>query len=79
MREPDLGTHTPNMLPAQKDSLLGVFVADAAALGHKLERHPLYSVHEVVGANSPTFLTPNRDHYDGEFGYFAHWRSVPLW
>ncbi len=55
----------------QKDSALGVLVADAAALGlHWL--YDLERMHEVVAIGDPTFFTPNADHYEGKVGYFAH-------
>ncbi len=55
----------------QKDSALGVLVADAAALGlHWL--YDLERMHEVVATSDPCFLTPNPDHYEGQVGYFAH-------
>lgn len=55
----------------QKDSALGVLVADAAALGlHWL--YDLERMHEVVGNGEPTFFTPNAKHYEGKVGYFAH-------
>ncbi len=55
----------------QKDSTLGVLVADAAALGlHWL--YDLRRMHEVVSGNDPAFFTPNADHYEGKVGYFAH-------
>jgi ADP-ribosylglycohydrolase len=55
----------------QKNSVLGILVADAAALGlHWL--YDLQRMHQVVADNNPCFLTPNQDHYAGEVGYFAH-------
>ncbi len=55
----------------QKNSALGVLVADAAALGlHWL--YDLERMHQVVATSDPCFLTPNPDHYDGQVGYFAH-------
>ena len=55
----------------QKDSALGVLVADAAALGlHWL--YDLERMHQVVADNEPCFFTPNADHYEGQVGYFAH-------
>lgn len=55
----------------QKNSALGVLVADAAALGlHWL--YDLERMHQVVADNDPCFFTPNSDHYEGQVGYFAH-------
>ncbi|MBN4053986.1 ADP-ribosylglycohydrolase family protein [Haliea sp. AH-315-K21] len=55
----------------QKDSVFGVLIADAAALGlHWL--YDLKRMHQVVADSTPCFLTPNPDHYDGQVGYFAH-------
>lgn len=55
----------------QKESAIGVLVADAAALGlHWL--YDLDRMHQVVASSDPCFLTPNPDHYDGQVGYFAH-------
>lgn len=55
----------------QKDSALGVLIADAAALGlHWL--YDLERMHKVVAGGDPTFFTPNPDHYEGQVGYFAH-------
>jgi ADP-ribosylglycohydrolase len=59
------------MRAQQKNSVLGVLVADAAALGlHWL--YDLQRMHQVVADKTPCFLTPNPDHYAGEVGYFAH-------
>jgi len=55
----------------QKNSVLGVLVADAAALGlHWL--YDLDRMHQVVADQAPCFLTPSSEHYAGEVGYFAH-------
>ena len=55
----------------QKDSTLGVLIADAAALGlHWL--YDLERMHKVVAGGDPTFFTPNSKHYEGQVGYFAH-------
>jgi ADP-ribosylglycohydrolase len=55
----------------QKDSALGVLIADAAALSlHWL--YDLERLHQVVGTAKPTFFTPNAEHYEGKVGYFAH-------
>lgn len=55
----------------QKDSALGVLVADAAALGlHWL--YDLERMHNVVADKNPAFLKPNADNYEGKVGYFAH-------
>lgn len=55
----------------QKNSVLGVLVADAAALGlHWL--YDLDRMHQVVADQAPCFLTPSSEHYTGEVGYFAH-------
>lgn len=55
----------------QKDSALGVLVADAAAMGlHWL--YDLERMHKVVGTDGPAFFTPNPVHYEGQVGYFAH-------
>lgn len=63
------------MNPKQKNSVIGVLVADAAALGlHWL--YDLERMHQVVADDDsddkPCFLTPNPDHYEGQVGYFAH-------
>jgi ADP-ribosylglycohydrolase len=59
------------MQARQKNSVLGVLVADAAALGlHWL--YDLQRMHQVVADKNACFLTPNPDHYAGEVGYFAH-------
>ncbi len=51
-------------------SLVGGWVGDAASLG----LHWLYSSERIleVGGQAPEFLAPNRAHYEGVFGYFAH-------
>lgn len=55
----------------QKNSILGVLIADAAAMGlHWL--YDLERMHQVVAGKDPCFLTPNKEHYAGEVGYFAH-------
>ena len=58
----------------QQNSLLGVLLADAAALGlhwmYDLER-----LHQVVAQNAektPAFIRPDAAHYAGKVGYFAH-------
>lgn len=58
----------------QQNSVLGVLVADAAALGlhwmYDLER-----LHKVIAKNSDqasSFIDPVADHYAGKVGYFAH-------
>lgn len=58
----------------QKNSALGVLVADAAALGlhwmYDLER-----LHRVVAQNAektPAFVRPDAANYAGKVGYFAH-------
>ena len=55
----------------QKDSSLGVLVADAAALGlHWL--YDLERMHQVVADSDPCFLSPSPKNYEGQVGYFAH-------
>ncbi|HDZ38658.1 MAG TPA: ADP-ribosylglycohydrolase family protein [Marinobacter sp.] len=52
------------------NALAGGWVADAASLG----LHWLYDsqrIQEVAG-DSPEFLTPRADYFEGGFGYFAH-------
>lgn len=55
----------------QKNSVLGVLVADAAALGlHWL--YDLERIHQVVGDGDPCFSAPDAKNYEGQVGYFAH-------
>jgi hypothetical protein len=51
-------------------ALAGGWVADAASLG----LHWLYNSPRIleVGGQTPEFLPPKADYFDGVFGYFAH-------
>ena len=51
-------------------ALIGGWVADAASLG----LHWLYDSNRIreVAGDSPEFLPPKRDYFEGGFGYFAH-------
>lgn len=62
-------------IPSDKRSVIvaalaGGWVADAASLG----LHWLYDSQRIleVGGQSPEFLPPNADYFQGGFGYFAH-------
>ncbi|WP_273206638.1 ADP-ribosylglycohydrolase family protein [Marinobacter subterrani] len=56
--------------PAMIAALAGGWVADAASLG----LHWLYDSKRIleVGGQSPEFLVPKYDYFEGGFGYFAH-------
>lgn len=56
--------------PAIIAALAGGWVADAASLG----LHWLYDSKRImeVGGQSPEFLKPDADYFQGGFGYFAH-------
>ncbi|MCR8914123.1 ADP-ribosylglycohydrolase family protein [Marinobacter panjinensis] len=59
-----------NRKPAIIAALAGGWVADAASLG----LHWLYDSPRIleIGGQSPEFLPPNADYFNGGFGYFAH-------
>lgn len=56
--------------PAVIAALAGGWVADAASLG----LHWLYNSPRIleVGGDSPEFLPPKAEYFEGGFGYFAH-------
>jgi len=56
--------------PAVIAAIAGGWVADAASLG----LHWLYDSPRIleVGGQSPEFLTPKADYFEGGLGYFAH-------
>ncbi|GGC67656.1 ADP-ribosylglycohydrolase family protein [Marinobacter halophilus] len=61
--------------PAIIAALAGGWVADAASLG----LHWLYDSPRIleVGGQSPEFLIPKAEYYQGGFGYFAHEGKQP--
>jgi len=52
------------------NALAGGWVADSASLG----LHWLYDSNRIleVGGQSPEFMTPSADYFEGGLGYFAH-------
>lgn len=64
-----------NRKPAIIAALAGGWVADAASLG----LHWLYDSPRIleIGGQSPEFLPPNADYFNGGFGYFAHEGKQP--
>jgi len=54
----------------KQNAIIGALVADAASLGF----HWLYDAQRIseVAGDNPEFITPNKAHYEGVAGFFAH-------